>query len=114
MLAPNARLRDRAVPQGAAAQEKPATEADGGGDGAAPYPTDWAPARPVRIGWARRLKRVFGIDMQRCPNGGGDGLKILKAMVQRPVLEQILAHLGLDPRPPPRGQGHEAGGDFAA
>ncbi len=54
------------------------------------------------------------IDMQRCPNCGGGELKILAAIVQRPVLEKILRHPGLDPQPPPRGGAHEAGRDFAA
>jgi len=27
--------------------------------------------RPTRIGWARLLKRVFEIDMEHCPNCGG-------------------------------------------
>jgi hypothetical protein len=33
---------------------------------------------------------------------------------ERPVIEKILTHLGLDPQPPPRARGREAGPDFAA
>ncbi|GMV03331.1 MAG: hypothetical protein AMXMBFR52_29860 [Burkholderiales bacterium] len=33
------------------------------------------------------------------------------AILERPVIEKILAHLGLDPQPPPRGRAREAGHD---
>jgi hypothetical protein len=36
--------------------------------------------------------------MQHCPNCGAGELKIIAAMLQRPVIGKILAHLGLDPR----------------
>jgi hypothetical protein len=65
--------------------------------------------QPHRIGWARLLKRVFDIDMQHCPNCGGGELKIVAAIVERPVLEKILTHLGLDPQPPPKGRAREGG-----
>jgi hypothetical protein len=48
------------------------------------------------------LKLRFGIDMQHCPNCGGGELKIIAAILERPVIEKILTHLGLDPQPPPR------------
>jgi len=62
----------------------------------------------------RLLERVFDIDMQHCPNCGGGELKIIAAILQRPVIEKILSHLGLDPQPPPKGRAREAGQDFAA
>jgi hypothetical protein len=41
--------------------------------------------------------------MQHCPNcGGGGEIKIIAAIVERPVIEKILTHLGLDPQPPPK------------
>jgi hypothetical protein len=52
--------------------------------------------------WARLLKRGFDIDMQRCPNCGGGELKIIAAILERPVIEKILTHLGLQVRAPPR------------
>jgi hypothetical protein len=70
--------------------------------------------RPARISWARLLKRVFDIDMQRCPNCGAGDLKIIAAIQERPVIEKILSHLGLDPQPPPKGRVREAGLHFAA
>jgi len=57
--------------------------------------------RPHRIGWARLLERVLAIDMPHCPNGGGGELKLIAAILQRPVVQKILTHLGLDPQPPP-------------
>jgi hypothetical protein len=60
--------------------------------------------------WARLLKRVFDIDMRRCPNCGAGELKIIAAILERPVIEKILTYLGLDP-PPPRGWAREAGQD---
>ena len=50
------------------------------------------------------------IGMQRCPNCGAGELKIIAAILERPVIEKILAHLGLDPPPPPpKGRAREAG-----
>jgi hypothetical protein len=34
--------------------------------------------------------------------------------LERPVIEKILSHLGLDPPPPPKGRAREAGLHFAA
>ncbi len=68
-------------------------------------------ARPQRIGWARLLKRVFDIGMQHCPNCGACELKIIAAVLERPVIEKILTHLGLDPQPPPRGRARAVGQD---
>jgi hypothetical protein len=51
--------------------------------------------------------------MQHCPNCGAGELKIIAAILERPVIEKILSHLGLDPQPPPRGRAREAGQDFA-
>ena len=56
----------------------------------------------------------FDIDMQHCPNCGGGELEIIAAILERPVIEKILTHLGLDPQPPPRGRARKAGQDFAA
>ena len=59
------------------------------------------------------LKLRFGIDMERCPNCGAGELKIIAAIFERPAIEKILTHLGLDPQPPPRGRVRESGQDFA-
>ena len=96
------------LPQGPPADKEPATEA------AAECENETARARPGRISWARLLKRVFDIDMQRCPNCGAGELKIIAAILERAVIEKILAHLGLDPQPPPNGRAREPGLHFAA
>jgi hypothetical protein len=46
---------------------------------------------------------VFDLDLEHCPNCGSE-LKIIAAILEQPVIEKILAHLGLDPQPPPRGR----------
>ena len=58
--------------------------------------------------------RAFDIDMQHCPNCGGSELKIIAAILERSVIEKILAHLGLAAQPPPKGSARQAGQDFAA
>ena len=109
VLAPNARLRPLVVPQKPEVQERAAEVAVAG---ECDVPT--VQSRPNRISWARLLKRVFDIDVERCPNCGAGELKIIAAILERPVIEKILSHLGLDPQPPPRGRVREAGQDFAA
>jgi hypothetical protein len=52
--------------------------------------------------------------MQHGSNCGAGELKIIAAILERPVIEKILTHLGLDPQPPPRDRAREAGQDFAA
>ena len=47
--------------------------------------------------------------MQHCPNCGAGELKIIAAILERPVIEKILSHLGLDPQPPPWGRVRETG-----
>ena len=48
------------------------------------------------------LKRVFEIDLERCPRCGGE-FKPVAMILQAPVIERILRHLGLAARAPPRG-----------
>ncbi len=51
--------------------------------------------------------------MQHRPNCGGDKLKIIAAILERAVIEKMLAHSGLAPKSPPRSRAHEAEQDFA-
>ncbi len=85
VLAPNAKLRAQVVPAGP-------HEATGGSEPTAPEPV-CAHTRPVRMSWARLLRRVFEIDLGHCPNCGGE-LKIIAAILEAPVIERILTHLG--------------------
>lgn len=57
--------------------------------------------RPVRRSRDKPLKRVFEIDMAHCPNCGGL-LTIIAAILEKPVIEEILRHLGSHTRAPPR------------
>lgn len=93
VLAPNAKLRALVVPQEAEALAQAAPPAE--------CEANCAHHRPVRLSWARLLKRVFEIDLEHCPNCGGE-LKIIAAILEAPVIEKILAHLGLQARAPPR------------
>jgi hypothetical protein len=77
VLAPNARLRERVVPQGPPARAHVATAV------ATPAACDQAEpvrARSQQIGWARLLKRVFDIDLRRCPSCGAGKLNVLSEM----------------------------------
>lgn len=60
------------------------------------------------------LKRVFDIDMRRCPRCGGVQVKIIAAILERAVIGKIPTHLGLDPQPPSRSEAREAALEFAA
>ena len=46
------------------------------------------------MNWARLLKRVFDIDLEHCPQCGGD-FKIIAAIEEPAVIVKILTHLGL-------------------
>ena len=59
------------------------------------------PGASMRMSWARLLKRVFDIDIERCPQCGGK-LKMIAAIEEPAVIERILTHLGLSAQPPPR------------
>jgi hypothetical protein len=85
VLAPNAKLRPLVVPQ------QPPVQAQAASEAAAPAEceVETAQARPNRISWARLLKRVFDIDMDQCPNCGGGELKIIAAILERPVIEKM-------------------------
>ena len=66
MLAPNAKLRSKIVPAPPERTLETSSE-DAHAQGA-----------PARMSWVRLLKRVFDIDIERCPNCGG-ALKIIAA-----------------------------------
>ena len=88
VLAPNAKFRSQVMP----VPPQPTTQGEG----------DCAHARskPLRMIWARLLKRVFDIDIERCACGGK--LKLIAVIEEPDVIEKILKHIGLDPQPPPR------------
>ena len=57
--------------------------------------------------WAQLLKRVFALDMARCPWCQRGSLRVIAAMAQADVIKKILRHLqrAADPSPmaPARG-----------
>ena len=78
VLAPNAKMRAQGVPQepvGPAQAAQPAA-----------CEANCAHHRQVRLSWARRPKRVFEIDLEHCPNCGGE-LKIIAAILEAPVTQ---------------------------
>ncbi len=99
VLAPNAKLRALVVPQEVPQSPEPAAPAQE----AAPAECEpnCAHHRPARLSWAKLLKRVFDLDLEHCPNCGGE-LKIIAAILEQPVIEKILTHLALQARAPPR------------
>jgi hypothetical protein len=86
VLAPHAKLRAAIIPQ--------------------PVQNDGAPvhehahSQAARMGWARLLRRVFDIDVERCECGSK--LKIIAAIEDPVVIVKILTPLGLPARAPPR------------
>jgi hypothetical protein len=53
-----------------------------------------------RWGWARLLKRVFALDMARCPCCQQGSLRIIATITQGEVIRKILRHLKLAADPP--------------
>lgn len=53
----------------------------------------------LNLAWL--LKRAFELDFEDWPNFGGE-LKIIAAILEQPVIEEILTHVGLQTREPPR------------
>jgi hypothetical protein len=48
--------------------------------------------RHVAMNWARRLKRVFGIEIERCAHCGGK-LAIIASIEEPEIITRILSHL---------------------
>jgi hypothetical protein len=91
VLAPNAKLRSEIIP----GSKKNKSHASDRNDDVPPSPAS------VHISWARLLKRMFEIDIERCPHCGGN-MKIIAAILERAAITKILNHLGLPARAPPR------------
>jgi hypothetical protein len=85
VFAPHSRLRAMVTPakRGVGAK-KPAYSS-----GQAPQP---ATPRHVAMNWARRLKRVFGVEIEDCARCGGK-LRLIASIEEPAVIARILAHL---------------------
>jgi hypothetical protein len=88
VLAPNAKLRSGVVPT------PPQQTTQGEGD------CEHAHSKPLRMTWARLVKRVFEFDIEQRKCGGK--LKLIAVIEEPDVIEKILKHIGLHPQPPPR------------
>jgi hypothetical protein len=55
-----------------------------------------------------RLKRVFAIDMERCPGCQQGTLRIIAVITQGSVIQKILRHLKLAVDPPPLAPAQQA------
>jgi len=83
VFAPHSKLRAAVTPAHRGKGQKPQAE-----EGAESSSTP----RHVAMSWARRLKRVFGIDIEACARCGGK-LKIVASIEEPAVVAKILAHL---------------------
>jgi len=98
MLTPNAKLRGAVIPQPARKDSAPAQEHTHG--------------QATWMRWARLLKRVFHMDVERCACGGQ--LKILAAIEEPVLIVGNLTHLGLAARAPPREAARELSLGYSA
>jgi hypothetical protein len=91
-LAPHATLRAAIIPQPVQKDSAPVHEHTHG--------------QAARMSWARLLKRVFDIDVERCACGGK--LRLIAVIEEPVVIVRILTHLGLPARAPPRSPARSA------
>lgn len=82
VFAPNSRYRERVTPGKVARRGGGETEEEGAPRG----------SRRGGMSWAQRLKRVFGIDIEVCPDCGG-GMRIIASIEDPMVIEKILDHV---------------------
>ena len=59
----------------------------------------------MQLSWAKLLRRVIDLNLEHCPNFGGK-LKMIAAILEQPMIEKILTHLGLQASAPPRAPTH--------
>ncbi len=89
VLAPNAKIRGLICPK-----KMEETDAQG---------CEKLKKQPYRLSWAKLLKRVFAIDMEKCRHCGGE-LKVIAAIMDTITIEKILIHIGLPHKPPDIGR----------
>ncbi len=98
VLAPNAKWRSQVVPdlcsETEEGMEQSSTEDES-------FDNKDKKGKKHYISWSRLLRRVFDIEMEKCPNCGGQ-VKVVAAIEEPGAIKKILTHLGLSPHPPPR------------
>ena len=80
VFAPHAALRAAVTPAGR-----------GSGAGSRAGTAERAPPRHVAMTWARRLKRVFAVEIEACVRCGGK-LRIIASIEQPELIARILTH----------------------
>jgi len=85
VFAPHSQHRAAVTPaqRGRGAATPPVSGAD---------PTKPSTPRHVAMSWARRLKRVFGVEIECCARCGGE-LKIIASIEEPQLIAKILSHL---------------------
>jgi len=85
VFAPHSQYRSAVTPaqRGRGALRPPASDAD---------PAKVSTPRHVAMSWARRLKRVFGVEIEGCVRCGGE-LKIIASIEEPQLIAKILSHL---------------------
>jgi len=85
VFAPHSQYRAAVTPaqRGRGAATPPVSGAD---------PTKPSTPRHVAMSWARRLKRVFGVEIECCARCGGQ-LKIIASIEEAQLIAKILSHL---------------------
>ena len=85
VFAPHSQYRAAVTPahRGRGAATLPVSGAD---------PTQPSTPRHVAMSWARRLKRVFGVEIESCTRCGGE-LKIIASIEEPQLIAKILSHL---------------------
>ena len=83
VFAPHSKLRSAVTPAGRGKGRKPQAE-----EGAEKHVTP----KHVAMSWAKRLKRVFGVDIEACARCGGK-LAVIASIEEPEVIQKILAHL---------------------
>jgi len=83
VFAPNSKYRARVTPASRGKRQK----CDAGSE------SDQIPAeKRTSMTWAKRLKRVFNLDVETCYKCGGD-VRIIASIEDSAVIQKILAHL---------------------
>ena len=82
VFAPNSQYRSKITPTRRGKRKKPCLA-----DGADQTPAE----KRVSMTWAKRLKRVFNIDIEICSECGGD-VRIIASIEDPVVIQKILAH----------------------
>lgn len=106
VFAPTSRLRDKVVPpppstmDGAAPPAEPQVSKTSAASPSSASPKSTSVPSTYRLDWAALLKRVFGVDVLKCPRCQGK-MRLIACIEEPDVAKKILEHLGLRAEPLP-------------